>query len=297
MSESIATLSRLQRWMQAVITHPEGIEAGLESDSACSTGLAGPGGIEQVVTRSAQLSSAERLGIYANAYFARLLECLRAEFPAVVQLVGQEAFDGFAFGFLQSNPSRSDTLAHLGESFPEFLEQIRPPGAGQRHPNFADFVIELARLERAYSEVFDEPGPEREPSLKPEVLQAIPPGAWENVRLEFYPCVRLLAFQFPVHEYALAVRRSDSERKPPAAGNSFLALTRREYVVHHVNLTHAEFVLLKRLQQGLTLGDATDSEMLGGAAMSERDLFAAFRDWTAAPLFARIASPSENSIS
>lgn len=100
-----------------------------------------------------------------------------------------------------------------------------------------------------------------------------------------------------MHECALSVRGSDAERKPPAAGNSFLALTRREYVVHHVNLTHAEFALLKRLQQGLTLGDATDSETLGGAAMSESDLFEAFRARTAAPLFARIATRSEDSIS
>ena len=35
MSETRHTLDELQRWMQAVITHPRGVAAGIESDQAC----------------------------------------------------------------------------------------------------------------------------------------------------------------------------------------------------------------------------------------------------------------------
>ena len=34
MSESQHTLDELQRWMQAVVTHPRGVAAGIESEAA-----------------------------------------------------------------------------------------------------------------------------------------------------------------------------------------------------------------------------------------------------------------------
>src|SRR6185437_11506395 len=74
-------LARLQRWMQAVITHPGGVAEGAASDDARRHLADSPSGIEQVISRSQRLTSEERLAIYSHAYFARLLECLRAVFP------------------------------------------------------------------------------------------------------------------------------------------------------------------------------------------------------------------------
>jgi len=278
-------LSRLQRWVQAVITHPEGIESGMQSDTARSIWRIAPGAVESLITPSRSLSSIDRLHIYGNAYFARLLECLRTEFPALVHLLGQEVFDGFAFGFLNAYPSRSYTLADLAALFPQYLEESRPAGADEVRPDFADFIVDLARLERAYSEVFDDVGPEREPGLRPDVLQSIPADAWEHVRLTFFPCVRLMSFRFPVHAYALSVRRSEQDPTPPDASTTFLALTRRKFVVHHLSLTHAEFVLLQRLRQGLSVGDAIDAGGMADAQLDDAQLSAAFESWTAAPLF------------
>ena len=56
-------------------------------------------GIEAVVTRSRNLTAAERLGVYHNAYYARLLACLREEFPILLKTITEEVFDAFAFGF------------------------------------------------------------------------------------------------------------------------------------------------------------------------------------------------------
>ncbi len=165
------SLDQLQRWMQSVITHPAGIEAGVASDSSRGVIDLGARRLDEVVLPSQRLSSADRLRVYGNAYFARLLECLRAEFPAMVQALGHEAFDGLAFGYLLEHPSHSDTLTHLAAKLPEYLEQTRPPreplesGADsnpEATPDFADFLIDLARLERTYGEVFDGAGPENE---------------------------------------------------------------------------------------------------------------------------------------
>src|ERR1700693_5287793 len=104
-------LAQIQRWLQAVITHPDGVEAGLASSEARDQIDVDPGRVEQVVDPSKRRTSIERLEVYANAYYARLLECLRDEFPALLHAVGEEVFDGLAFEYLPSYPSQSYTLS------------------------------------------------------------------------------------------------------------------------------------------------------------------------------------------
>ncbi len=171
-------LNQLQRWMQSVITHPAGIEAGVRSDASRDVFDLSASRLDEVVLPSQRLSSADRLRVYGNAYFARLLECLRAEFPAMVKALGEEAFDGLAFGYLLEHPSRSDTLTHLAAKLPEYLQQTRPSREAsehgvdsneEQHSDFADLLIDLARLERTYSEVFDGAGPENEASPRFDV--------------------------------------------------------------------------------------------------------------------------------
>ncbi len=126
MSESRHTLDELQRWMQAVVTHPRGVAAGIESDQAREQIALVSDQAERVITRSKALSPLERLNIYNQAYFARLLECLRHEYSVLAAALGEELFDAFAVGFLESHPSTSYTLELLGMAdFPEHLAATR----------------------------------------------------------------------------------------------------------------------------------------------------------------------------
>jgi hypothetical protein len=101
MSMPTRELDRLERWMQAVIMHPDGVVAGVASEEARQHIDVTPGAVEQVVTRSRAQTSLERLEVYAGAYYARLLECLRDEFHIFARAVGEEVFDTFAFEYLQ----------------------------------------------------------------------------------------------------------------------------------------------------------------------------------------------------
>src|SRR5580704_19185826 len=159
----VPRLDQIQRWLQAVIMHPDGVEAGIESPEARSEIDVTPDRIEQVVDPSKRRTSVERIEVYANAYYARLLECLRDEFPALLHAVGEEVFDGLAFGYLQSYPSRSYTLSELSRQFAQYLEETRPRDDDDANgsPSWPDFMIDLARLERCYSEVFDGPAAAR----------------------------------------------------------------------------------------------------------------------------------------
>jgi hypothetical protein len=260
-------LEQLQRWMQAAVTHPAGVVEGIDSAEArrhidLTADQAG-----RVLTRSRALTAVDRLGIYSSAYYARLLECLREEYPVLKHALGEEVFDSFAVGYVQHYPSHSYTLCDLGTDFRRYLAETRPEkeeGAGDA-PDWADFLIDLAVLERTFSEVFDGPGVEGQPLLNAEQLAAVPAERWPEVRLTPVPCLRLLALRFPAGEYYVAVRR-DEKPDFPAPAETFLAVTRRRYVCRHFPLSRAEHTLLGALIAGEPVGRAIGraAEAAGG---------------------------------
>ncbi|MGZ0169589.1 MAG: HvfC/BufC family peptide modification chaperone [Planctomycetales bacterium] len=283
------SLAALQRWVQEVITHPNGISAGIESPTAREQVDIDASQIEDVVERSSRLGSAERLAVYGNAYFARLIECLGEEFPATRHALGEETFDSFALGYIQHSPSSSYSLGYLGERFAQYLIDTRPTDVPK--PGWPDFLIDLATLERTYAEVFDGLGPETLETLKPEDLQAIPPELVSEIRFIPVPSLRLLEVSFAVHEYVTAVRRDRSPEIPMPA-ETLLVITRRDYVVRRGTVSRAEFQLLRAIRDGNTLGGAIEiaaQEMPVGSA----DDFAAslskwFQHWSSAGWFLRI---------
>lgn len=293
MSDEPRALEQIERWMQAVIMHPEGITAGIDSADARREIDVSASEVEDVVEPSRQLSSIDRLRVYGNAYYARLLECLREEFPALLHAVGEETFDALTFGYLQGCPSKSYTLAKLGARFPGYLAETRPAKDELTvGPDWPAFMIDLATLERTYSEVFDGPGVEGKNLLSVDDLLAIPPEQWEQVRLETVPCLRLLEFQFPVHEYATAVKQGKSVEMPDSRP-THLAISRRDYIVRRWELDAIEFQLLRLIESGETLGQAIENLADANSETGLPDNFADslrewFAKWTASGFFAAV---------
>ena len=290
-------LDVVQQWFQAVVTHPAGVAAGVESPAAQGLVRLDRGALEQLVRRSRRLTAEERLGIYANAYYARLLECLRDGFPVLAGVLGAEAFDGLAFDYLQRYPSRSYTLDRLAESFPRFLAETRPDRDSAGAPSWPDFLIDLATLELAIAGVFDGPGAEGEPLLAPAGLLGLRAGGgFAAARLVPVPCLRLLRFRYPVNAFYTVARQALAAGEPPGEpltgfpdpAAEHVALSRTDFVVRRYSLTPFEATVLAALAGGKAVGEA----IAGAAAASElsddelaAQLDTAFRRWTAAGFF------------
>ncbi len=284
-------LSDVQRWMMAVITHPDGVKEGANAQEAQRWIDVGAGNLESVVTRSRQLSASERLAIYGNAYYARLLECLGEVYPVLKRTLGDEVFDGFAFDYLQNHPSRSYTLNHLGGTFPDYLRETRPASGEEGDADWADFLIDLARLEWTIYDVFDGPGLEDQAEMALPDFQRMDPSAWLELTFQTAPCLRLLRFDYPVNDHYSQVRSSEGELTLdfPERGRHFVAISRRDFIVRRYPLSEAQFVLLHALSEGATLGEALERvlDTAGDEANPAlvQDLSGWFRNWSAERCF------------
>ena len=241
--------------------NPAGVSAGLASEEARRHIDVSAEQVEQVLTRSRSLTATQRLTIYGNAYFARLQECLRAEFPVLLHALGEKLFGLFTLDYLQSYPSRSYNLSRLGGDFPRYLAETRPDRnapAGAREA-WPDFIIDLATLERTFSELFDGDGVEGQRILDSNKLLATPLDRLPLARFVSVVCLRLLTFRYPVSTYFNAVR-TKANPDLPSPVDTWLVMVRRNYVVQVCDLTQQEYELLSALRAGRTLREITSSQ-------------------------------------
>lgn len=271
----------MQRWFHAVVTHPDGVADGVASSAARSVMDVSPDHLESLITPSSKLRAADRLAVYANAYYSRLIECLGDVYPLTRRVVEEDAFADFAVDYLQTFPSKTYTLHSLGERFPDYLQTVRPERAEPGAPDWADFVIDLARLEWAIYVVFDGPGVEACPPFPADALLEVPPQRWPDLRLQPAPCLQLLKMSFPVNEFFSAARATPPPATPPIpeATESFLALSRRDFIVRRFSLSSLEYEVLSRLVAGQTLGVVLDDILSEKSARTSVAMEEQLRGW------------------
>ncbi|MCZ6772914.1 MAG: DNA-binding domain-containing protein [Proteobacteria bacterium] len=242
-------VEQIERWMQTLVMHPQGVETGLQSDSAQALFPLEKASLEGVVLPSRDLSALERISIYANMYYPRLLEVMEDDFPAVRHIFGPDLFEKTAKDYLIRHPSTYPNLNALGQQFPQYLAE-----EAQDMPH-REFVSAVAIGERAIQDVFNERHVERIPIEK---LQEIPTDSWHRMQLQLTPALRLLVLDYPVNDYISAVRE-DRHWDIPDPKATHVAVYRIDYRVWRTDLSLAQFELLSGLNQALTLSEAVEA--------------------------------------
>ena len=278
MSTSSHDLERVQRWMQSVVTHPAGVDAGLHTATARGLIPEAVQKLENVVLPSRSLGAAERLGIYAYMYYARLVAVMEEEYPAARKLLGDDIFARACRRYIDRHPSTERTLQRMSAGFPAFLSRHLRGDARRL------VACDVARIERAMEDVFDAPMAE---PLTHEQVSAVGPDQWATARLVLNPALQLLTLRTPANEVMNAIRRGKRWRIP-APQVSHVLVHRHRYRIHRNELDPAPFVLLSALGDGRPLGAAVTLALRRFQADTARvgkTLGRWFRDWTAAGLF------------
>jgi Putative DNA-binding domain len=276
------SLADLQGWLVAVSTDAAGVEFGVErAGRAYAVGAANVAELERVVTPGPRLSAIERLAIYHDGYFARLVECLADDYPALKYALGDSEFEHVLRDYIDAHPSCSPSLNAYGAALPSYL--------CSRDHGRSSFASDLARLEWAIVEVIHA---ETRPPLGADALGAVGPEDFARAVLVASPALRVLEFDYPVNRFYQAFR-DETTPELPAPAPSAVAIHRQELVVYRLELEPAMRVLLVALTQGETLGAALGALERtlspGELAAARGHLSAWFGAWTASGFFTALA--------
>ena len=232
-------LAELQRRFFELVTAPEGIATELEA-----RGLA-PETLAAIIAGDARASAVERLDVYANMYFFRILDVLRADYPKVAAVLGDGAFHNLATDYLQAHPSRHPSLRFVGAALPGFL-------AGHALARERPWIAELAALEWARVDVFDRVD---QPLLSREAVAGLAPDAFATLPLEAIAACELVPAAFAVEDPWRAVE-DGLEPEPPARADEAHAVLvwRRGVVVQHRAVDGHERRGLELVRAGTTFG-------------------------------------------
>src|SRR5687768_8069137 len=107
---------------------------------------------ERFIKPNDRLTAFERLQIYNQQYWWRLLGTFGEDFRGVRAVLGERRFDRLAVAYLEACGSTSWNLRNIGAQLLPFLEQ-HPELA---HPHTA-LVLDVARVEWARVLAFDDP--------------------------------------------------------------------------------------------------------------------------------------------
>jgi hypothetical protein len=196
------SLVGIQEWLLRAIQHP----AGASDAKSMVRSTHGP------------LTPVDRLEIYGRSFHGRLLQVLEGEYAALRHAMEPDLFHQFASEYLRVHPPSTYTLNDLGKKFPQYLRDTRPHDPTELWP---EFLINLATLERTFSEVYNADGPENH--------KLVPATDTEEIAKE--PWTRILPCQFPVHDYFLAFKNGPASAEVPAPRETTLLVYRRNYRV------------------------------------------------------------------
>jgi hypothetical protein len=263
----MAELAQVQSWLQRAVF----------------AGGAEPAFADAIVAGDERLDAAGRVAVYARGYRARLIDCLRGEYPALRRFAGDTAFGLFAAGYIAERPSTDRSLYAFGAGFAGYLAAHKPkaePGSLLAVP------AELAALERARGEAQRAAGIEGR--FAPVGADyALVPGA----RLRLPGPVRLLRLGFDLLPLVEAFDRGEP-LPVPAAAESLVAVARSGYRVRLHRLAPWQFAWLEALgREGCDVQQAAGEAARGCGGDSGR-ILAALTRWLPSAGQAGLVTPA-----
>ncbi len=192
--------------------------------------------------------SAARFAIYRNNVLVGLCEALKAAYPVVCRIVGDEFFRAMARAYAMSEPPQSPIMLNYGAGFPSFIRAFDP--AAQ-----LPYLNDVARLEWAWVEAYHaaEAG-----SLGRSELASLDSQRAHAVVFKLHPSTRIVRSPFP----SLTIWRTNVANGVPEAvdlhsGGEDALLTRpvAEVEVRQLPLGAAAFI--QALEAGATVSGDT----------------------------------------
>jgi hypothetical protein len=203
--------------------------------------------VDDLVSETAAVSRAVRLGVYQNAYIARLDEALRSNYPKLHALLGDDDMFTLTTAYQEAHPSPRPSIRWFGDLLPQFLAQHEPYAS-------APILAEVAAFEWAMCCAFDA---EDVPTLPISVLTELHDEQWPSLQVQFQPAFTTLALQWnaPAVWHAL----NDDEAPPrPSEAEQAWAIWRHELQPRFRSLAKDEVALIDTIRSGKRFEEACE---------------------------------------
>ncbi|SPH21957.1 hypothetical protein ASD8599_02703 [Ascidiaceihabitans donghaensis] len=209
--------------------------------------LDGAAPVPDNVQDGAGAPAGRRYDVYRNNVSVALRDALRASFPVLVKLIGDQNFDMLAGLFLRSHPPSSPLMMFYGGQMPDFLDGFAPLA-------HIGYLPDVARLEIAIRESYHAAD---STAMNPGRFAEVPAEALNDATLLLAPHLRVIPSEWPLHDIWRFNMVSGAE-KPRNIAQSVLIL-RREFDPEPHAITAADTAWLSITAKGGSMGDAQDA--------------------------------------
>jgi hypothetical protein len=199
-------LARTERLLSELIRAPAGVQATLGRPGSASLAEQ----LQRTVAGDETRPPQGRLEVYANAYFYRILDCLKDDYAALAAVLGEDYFHDTVVAYLLGCPSRHPSIRYVGDRMAQFVaEDERLAPVRERFP----FAADLARLEWALQDAFDAPDAV---AMTVEDVARLAPEDWAGLPLRPDASVQLLELAWPMASLRKAFEREETMPEPSA---------------------------------------------------------------------------------
>ncbi len=192
---------------------------------------------------------ARRFAVHRNNMVAGLIGTLRAQFPVVEKIVGEEFFAAMARVFVATTPPRTPVLTTYGDEFADFIDAFEPVRE-------LAYLADVARLEAARTHAYH--AADAVPVHEAQ-FAALDPNTLSDVRVGLHPSAEIVRSPHPIVTI-WAMNSGELKLAPIENWQGEGALVVRPRVDVEVRLLppgSAAFLLA--LSAGRTIGEATEA--------------------------------------
>ncbi len=239
-------LLEMQRWFASVITAPiqESDQADLPIYQSCLIDE-----MRERIVPSPQLKSEERIGIYHQQYWWRLITVIQELYPSLVRIFDYEDVNLLiAEPYLLHCPPKDWFLSRIGSKLPQWIEK-------NYREKDSPLVHRLACLDHAYeSLIFADLLPQLEPNAIPQC---------ERKTLYLQPCVTLFELEADLFTFRTQLleyppshwQTHDLPKIKKSLKKTFFVFFRKNEKDFYEEISESQFQLLSRFQKGAKLTD------------------------------------------
>lgn len=238
--------------------------------------------IKDNIVDAPQITIEERVEIYRQGYYLRLIDILEREFSALKNLLGKAQFAELCRDYIDAYPSTHFSVRAYGRYMMNFLST---------RPELEPLHVELAEFEWAFGKVIDAADG---PHLTSEDMAKIPPEAWAELRLAFHPSLMMVDLHYNTPAIWQALFENDPESHPiPATEKAEHTITwlvwRFNQQSHYLPLTPEQLCMVRGVQSNQTFSEICEA-LCDTLEVEQVPQFAGstLRDWVGVGLISQV---------